>query len=398
MFDMKILIVGGTWDKNGGKPSGLIRKLESALLTRNDCTVRCHNGGNYDGLQEILNDAPHYDAVFWFANVDNSLEKVRDVKAVAPHTLLVNSKRNDFVSDEERKYDFEELLQRALAAKANLCFEFSKPLNDTKFGIRVFDPLGCLWYEGDNIETAVSNACDRLKYLASVTRKQSVSLGSELPEIEFTEKDNKFIDFVKSSADTFHKLMMLPEHVDRFVGNASMRGNHLSFSEPTRCMNGFPSIRKKGTVLISRRNVDKTGITLKDFVPCHLGDDSEVCYFGEKKPSVDAPVQLQLFNRLPNIDYILHGHCYADGAPMTGSAVPCGALEEIDEVMDCIRRNYNEGSDFIVLNLKGHGCLIMAGKERLEDMKTVQFSTRPVPELMFASVSIELEADNTERE
>lgn len=405
---MKIIIVGGTWDKNGGKPSGLIRKLESALARKGEYEVlRSVNGGNYDELQGILDSTPDYDVVFWFANVvDNSLEKIRDVKSVAPHTLLVTSKRNDYVFDENgrqtyhRKYDFEELIQRALAQKANLCFEFCKGEREwgTKFGIRVFDPLGCLWYEGFDINAAAGATYKRLKYLASVTRKGSISVGEAPDGIEFTEEDYRFLDFVKSSADTFHKLMMLPEHVDRFVGNASMRGNHLSFSEPTRCMNGFPSIRKKGTVLISRRNVDKTGISLKDFVPCHLGDDSEVCYFGEKKPSVDAPVQLQLFNRLPNIDYILHGHCYADGAPMTGSAVPCGALEEIDEVMDCIRRNYNEGSDFIVLNLKGHGCLIMAGKERLEDMKTVQFSTRPVPELMFASVSIELEADNTERE
>jgi len=172
--------------------------------------------------------------------------------------------------------------------------------------------------------------------------------------------------------------MCLPAEVKRFVGNASLR-----FKSATRCMSGFPAIRRDDYILISRRNVDKTGISEKDFVPCYLDEDGRVAFVGENKPSVDAPVQLRLFNALPNIDYILHGHCYIKGAPMTSMAIPCGAVEEVDETLATLAKQYKtlEGT-FYVLNLKGHGCLIMANSDKLDVMKDVEFYVRPMPEYM----------------
>ena len=375
----KILIVGGTFDRENGKPSGLIEKLgEAVKQTANDFTTQIYNGGNIEQLKSCLEDTPNNDFVFWFANVSNDEEKIRDVKAVAPHTLLITSKRNDFVDDSctNQKYDFEELLQRALAIKANLCFEFCK-MPSKKFKMKVFDPLGCVWYEGEDINEAVKATINRLNYLSSVTRKPSINV-KDAPEIVFTENDKKFLEFVKSSAEVFHKLMCLPPDVKRFVGNASLR-----FKKPTRCMNGFPAMRKEGYILISRRNVDKTGISEKDFVPCFLDEDGNVAFVGENKPSVDSPVQLRIFNKLPNVDYILHGHCYIKDAPMTSLAIPCGAVEEVDEVIKCIEDNFKTfDNKFYAINLKGHGCLIMANEEELDRMKSVEFYVRPLPEFM----------------
>lgn len=376
------LIVGGTFDRENGKSSGLIDKLGRAIavaaMAANDFTVEVQNGGNIDRLKELLDSTPDNDFVFWFANVSNDEEKIRDVKSVAPHTMLITSKRNDFIDDTctKQKYDFEELLQRALAIKANLCFEFCR-LPDGMFKMKVFDPLGCVWYEGTDIEDAAKAAIDRLMYLMSVTRKPSIST-DDIPELAFNENDKKFLEFVRASADTFHKLMCLPPDVKRFVGNASLR-----FKQPTRCMNGFPAIRKNEYILISKRNVDKTGISEKDFVPCFLGDDGSVMFGGENKPSVDSPVQLRLFGKLKNIDYILHGHCYVENAPMTSLAIPCGAIEEVDEALRCIESNFGtfEGS-FYAINLKGHGCLIMANASELDRMKSVKFCVRKLPEFM----------------
>lgn len=42
------------------------------------------------------------------------------------------------------------IVQRTLAAKANLTFEFSKTA-DGIFNIRIFDPLGTVWYDGTDI-------------------------------------------------------------------------------------------------------------------------------------------------------------------------------------------------------------------------------------------------------
>lgn len=370
----KILIVGGTFDDNGGKASGLISKLAEAL-TSVDRVITVWNGGKFDVLNEILDETAQYDYVFWFANVDNTKEKIRDVKAVAPHCLLVTSKRNDFVGD-KKKYDLEELLQRALAIKANLCFEFCK-VGEKVFNIRIFDPLGCVWYDGTDLKEAADAAVKRLDYLASVTRKASVN-EDDVPAFEFNDADRKFLDIIKSSAETFHKLMCLPPDVKRFVGNASLR-----FKTPTRCMNGFPAIRKEDYVLISRRNVDKTGISEKDFVICHLDDAGNTVYRGMNKPSVDSPVQLRLFKALPNIDYILHGHVYVKNAIITDKAIPCGAVEEVDTVLVAIERGYDTyDKDFYVINLKGHGCLIMANADTLDRMNMAEFYTRPLPEIM----------------
>ena len=362
----KILIVGGTWNEKGGMPSSIIKKMHKIMNVAN-----VHNGGNYNDLRKIIESTPKYDYIFWFANVeDNSLEKIRNVKDYAPKSLLITSKRND-----NNKYTYEELLQRALSQKANLCFEFSK-VADKLFNIRVFDPLGCIWYDGTNINEAIKATLNRLEYLKSVTRKPSINVG-EAPNIEFTETDKKFLEFVRESGETFHRLMCLPPDVKRFVGNASLR-----FKEPTRCMSGFPAIRKDDIVLISRRNVDKTGISEKDFVACYL-EDGNVAYRGENKPSVDSPVQLRLFKQLPNIDYILHGHCYIENAPMTSMAIPCGAIEEVDETIKCIKQNYNTlNNNFYVINLKGHGCLIMANADTLDKMREVKFIVRTIPEIV----------------
>lgn len=374
----KLLIVGGTFDDNGGKPSGLINKLADELGKSKEHNITVKNGGYFNDINNILDDTINFDYVFWFANVDNSKEKIRDVKSVAPHCMLIISKRNDFV-DGKQKYELEELLQRALAIKANLCFEFCK-LEDKVFKMRVFDPLGCIWYEGTDLAEATKATLSRLDYLSTVTRKPSVKEDTSL-SFEFNNRDKEFLEIIKSSAETFHKLMCLPPDVKRFVGNASLR-----FKTPTRCMNGFPAIRKDDYVLISRRNVDKTGISEKDFVVCHLNDDGNTVYSGMNKPSVDTPVQLRLFKALPNIDYILHGHCYVKDAIMTDRAIPCGAVEEVNAVLTAIERSNSAVNpldhDFYAVNLKGHGCLLMAGSEKLDLMKHVEFYTRPLPEIM----------------
>ena len=35
------------------------------------------------------------------------------------------------------------------------------------------------------------------------------------------------------------------------------------------------------------------------------------------KPSVDSSIQVRLYRILPEINYIVHAHCYAEGAPFT---------------------------------------------------------------------------------
>ena len=135
----KILFVGGNWDLNGGKKSKIVDEFSKHLP---NTTV--YNGGNYNDLNKILDSCTEYDIVIWWANVPNELPKIRNVKDINYKTMLVSSKRNI-----DNKYSFQDLLQRALLLKSNLTVEFSK--NNNIYGMKLFDPLGNVWYEGTNI-------------------------------------------------------------------------------------------------------------------------------------------------------------------------------------------------------------------------------------------------------
>lgn len=402
----KILIVGGTFneeyndsDKSGyigritkndyepnrtreyhslqhtyGKQSGLISKFIDLLIPYSDDIV-FHNGGKYSDLQSDLNNAKNFDIVFWFANVDNSLPKVRDVKEVAPKVMLVTSKRND-----NEKYTTMEVVQRALAAKANLIFEFSKLENGT-FNSRVLDPLGNLWYNGTDLELLIKNAMDRLAILKNITRQGTILKSDNkkdaLTDFDITEDDinceQLFVDIVKDYAEDFHNILNPGPNVKRFLGNCSMR------PKSTRCAKGFPSFRKNNLIYVSQRNVDKEFLTLDNFVPTYIDENDVVYYYGETKPSVDTPVQLRLYNMFPNINYMIHAHVYARNAYMSINALPCGALEEIDDINNTVKLNnldYN-GTKY-VFNLKGHGCIIMGAT--IEDVKDILYYGRPMPE------------------
>ena len=92
----KILIVGGTFDKEGGRPSKLVDSIIIEMLkdARFECT--CINGGLVSDLHHIIFPSViEYDVVLWFANVPNDEVKIRDVKAYNPKCILIMSKRND---------------------------------------------------------------------------------------------------------------------------------------------------------------------------------------------------------------------------------------------------------------------------------------------------------------
>jgi ribulose-5-phosphate 4-epimerase/fuculose-1-phosphate aldolase len=330
---------------------------------------------------------------------DNSLPKIRDVKEVAPHAMLVTSKRND-----DDKCSLMELTQRALTVKANMFFEFKKYdyNNDDGnahklFHINVFDPLGNHWYDGLDIDDAVVATMKRLSYLISVTRQKTIK--SEISKSDVmsaffknvcenakrSEKEVKipdeqeFVDVVRKHAETFYQIFNPGKDVKRFLGNASLRPT--INIDSTRCMRGMPSFKKGNMIFVSQRNIDKQFIDLDHFVPCYM-ENGKLYYCGDKKPSVDAPIQIRLYEALHNINYIIHSHCYINGAISTNKPIPCGAIEEVDEVLRLIDNTYGlRNLDYYAINLKGHGSLLMAKDVSL--MHDVEYVGRKMPEIMF---------------
>jgi len=98
-------------------------------------------------------------------------------------------------------------------------------------------------------------------------------------------------------------------------------------------------------------------------------------YVGNKKPSVDTPVQLELYDKFKNINFMLHGHCYIENAPFTKHKIPCGDLNEVKEIINTAS---NLNLDFYVINLIGHGCIIMS--KDIESFYKVKLLPRPLLE------------------
>ena len=179
---MKIFIVGGTFDDNGGKSSGLIRKISDAFLSLS-VDVTLHNGGYYSNLNDIMNSAKEEDVIFWMVNVPNDKEKERDLKALYPKKYLIMSKRNN---DE---YTFSEMINRALSQKANLMLEFKN--GDNGFVMRVFDPLATVWCDYTNdVKLIVKSLKERLDFIMNITRSPTIHLEGKVD----TPNEEHFFD------------------------------------------------------------------------------------------------------------------------------------------------------------------------------------------------------------
>jgi hypothetical protein len=358
------MLVGGTFDYSGGKPSSIVNQM-NAMLTSVFAEFTCYNGGFVDELHHnILHQVSNTDVVIWMPHVPNDIIKMRHVKEINPKVILISSKRND-----NDKYAFSELINRALQQKSNLVIEFSKNEETCIFDMRVFDPLGTLFYQGSDITQMTIEVCRRAYDLTQFTRVQSVQVAGN----KIAPDRPEFFEFARGCSDIFHNLINPDAGVTRFLGNMSFR-----------CQNGFPSYRgEDGLIYVSQRNVDKRYINAESFVPTYRGDDGKVYYYGKNKPSVDTPIQQRLYELFPQMNYMLHAHCHIDmpGTVTTKRPVPCGALEEVQEIIFATMYNGLQDEKLITVNLVGHGCIIMA--DSMNEIKSIPyeaFKARKMPE------------------
>ena len=333
---MKFLMVGGTFDEQGGSPSGYVKKLCDALQMFTNQKIKVHNGGHFNQLSNIIkDDVIDFKVIFWFANVSNDEEKlVKYIKQINPECLLVTSKRNC------GEYDLYAIIAKALALKSNLVLEINS--SSQPFKATILDPLANVYLKDESdINLIAINLLKRIRELQSFTR-----IGSEQVEGEAVIPDKQdFFEVIQAHADIFHSIIYNIQ-TTRFLGNASFR-----------CVNGFPSFRNGNYIFVSRRNVEKKNLDVNGFVPVIADRIDKVFYLGENKPSVDTPIQLRLYRFYPNINYMIHSHVYIKGAPITKSIIPCGAIEEFMEIVEMFP-NPNETG--FTVNLRGHGSLVLA--------------------------------------
>lgn len=358
-LNKRTLFVGGRFDCEGGKSSGYFRKLvkeAQKYITASD-TV---NGGSLTELVGAFHLIRSYDVIIWAPDVPNEEEKfVGHIKQTHPKKLLVTSKRNLT----EDSYTFQDIVTRALATKSNLVLELSGS-RERVLGT-ILDPLGVVYcHEEADVGVVAGALVRRLQRLTEFTRVPSVQLGVSLPVPRAAE----FFQLVREQAETFHEIIHGVNHT-RMMGNASFR-----------CARGFPSYRHLEGIFVSRRNIDKRFVGHEDFVYARLAAGGVVGYTGSRKPSVDTPIQLLLYEALPNINYMLHSHTYIKGAPFTKEPVPCGALEEAKMVLDILLFRYGNLHLSYAINLLGHGSIVMGGT--VDDLRGVPWMPRPIPEIL----------------
>jgi len=368
------LFVGGSFNASGGHRSRVVESIREGLV-ESGLSVRLVNGGDLDALSaaEPLAALPSPEVIIWFPDVSNDLDKsfMSRCKVLHPKAVFVVSKRNEGPRVAP-KYSRAELIVRMLQARANLMVEFD--VTTREFVARVLDPLGNVFFEGVDMRAAGRAMGERILFLLKLSRVGSVASGEPNSPPD-TPETRRFAEIVRGYGDVWMNIIQPADLAKaRFLGNASYR---------FRCTHGFPSFRASGAthrpgpdlVYVSRRNVDKEGLSPSDFVGVSLvsGETSSgdrVAYDGERKPSVDTPIQLRLYAALPRVRWMVHSHCYVEGAAVTARVLPCGAVEEAGEVLEAIAGK--ESEEPILVNLKGHGSLVMA--RDLESLVGVKFT------------------------
>ena len=366
----KILLVGGTWVANNNETphkSSIVRKMKYRMENNTGIECTTYNGGNYTDLVDILNETSKADITIWMPNVpDNDLPKLRNVKAVAPHTILITSKRND-----NNKYSFGEIIQRALGSKSNLLIEFRK--TGAWFEMSILDPLGNEWYNGTDIDQMVDVLLERALFLKNIKRQGTIPEKLVKPELDSSM--DEFINIVQKCGKVFAEYTPSANNTTRLLGNCST-------SNPTRCTKGFPTMRSGDIIFVSERNIDKTALNKNNLVPV-LFDGQNIKYDG-KKPSVDTPIQVRLYKYLPNINYMIHSHCYIKDAPFTDTCIPCGGLEEVKEILKVVDKGVlGRNTLFFAVNLKGHGSIVMANSLSFLENIEESYYARNFPEKQY---------------
>lgn len=349
---MKVLIVGG----GPGKDSGVITKITRLFseLPETDLVVSC-NGYN-PGRDDV--DTKGYDLILWWPDIDNAEEKIYPVKdqgavLVCSKMMRALTTRTDAVSRifkmhgnavvaislPPAKAGCESCIRNCKGTHPSCCQETG--WHDYYYGgpfqFELIDALNNTWRKTTDLSKLVQMIVDLYKWTKESKRrslKQNMAVDAALDKLPM-EEIGEFMQLNRGLA-----LKVAEGCGNRFFGNFS-----------TRCTKLFPSTRKgKDYFFFSPRNVDKRYLEPSDVVLC----DHEY-YYGDRKPSVDTPVQLELYKHFPNINWMIHGHAYIKDAFMTDFYCPCGDMREVDEVVKLVSAT---GSARV--NLLNHGFILMS--------------------------------------
>lgn len=321
------IIIGGDFGDRP-KKSSIIEKMANQESGKTPFI----NGGTMDDLKNI--DLKGKNFIIWMPNISNEEEKhypKKDVGAV----LIVSKVLHKGVTETDA-------ISRIFKMGANAVITIDK--SEKPYRFKVIDALGNYW--GDTHEPTqllyITMAISRC--YGSTQRKGSKSIIN--PDLTIPDSEDLYTFMAIN-----HRIADKAESMGgRYFGNCS-----------TRCDKLFPTARtENGMVLVSPRNIDKASITAQDmiFIDTEL-EYGKIKYFGNRKPSVDTPVQLMIYNNWPKIKYMIHGHYYIYNAPFTETFHPCGDTREYYQIAPIIGQKYGKYA-MGAINLTNHGFLLYA--------------------------------------
>lgn len=356
---MKVSIIGGDFGNNP-RPSSIIKIIQNHfdnLLSNDDMLGIFRNGGTLENLPVEL-DA---DLNIWMPNIDNENEKQYPKKKKGSVLICSKVMREGYTDIDAISRIFK-MGGNAVIAIYPTIGKADKPM----YTFKLLDALGNDWYYGSNIEAlcgAIKQIYDFTKQSIRIETQQFIPSNNSSEELKDKPSLVEFIEINKS----------LAEHIQtscggRFFGNIS-----------TRCQQLFPSSRigKSSSVFVSPRNSDKGALTPSDMVYAFYDEivEEKVIYIGNRKPSVDTPTQLRIYDNCSEVNFMIHGHAFIKGAPYTNEYYLCGDVREADEVIEMINRGrFTE--KYGCINLLNHGFLIYANdlSGLKEIIKNLEFS------------------------
>jgi len=319
----KLIIVGGSIDR----PSGVITKLHYLFKAiSNFKNIDVFNGV---GTPKDISTA---DMVLWFPDIDNKEIKTYPIKKQGAVLLCSKVMRNDTTRIDA--------VTRIFKMHGNAVTMIRKDKNSFEF--ELVDALNNTWIKTSNLKLFVDTICEFYSWTQNSKRFSLIHTPTHDSMWTLGEPDGlkDFIGINRALA-----LKVAAGCKNRYFGNFS-----------TRCTKLFPSKKISPTVFaFSPRNTDKRSITSKDLVLTSFKK-----YYGDRKPSVDTPVQLELYKNHPHINFMIHGHAYIKDCPYsTNKYFPCGDLREVDEILTLIEKGA------IRINLRKHGFLLIG--ETIDD-------------------------------
>lgn len=311
---MKVVIAGGS----KGHSSGIVRKIQN-----NGHQIWKFNG--YSNFEEF------------FKNVQSKIDEVRphiiiwlvDFKEIPilnkpPGSLLLYGK---YVGHREKLYS-SFISHKIINETKSDGVIIIKPIVKNFYRFELVDKLGNYWGKARNFTKFMKSIVKLYEFYA----KSNYGSVVHQPRLIVPEPSQKLELLIDMTTDLSVRIGLHYDVEDLVDFNLNY----------TRL---YPSIREGQGLFVSKRNVENNFIEITDMV--YIEDNT---YFNMTNIcAIDTPFHSKIYEKYPQINFIIHGHAYIKNVPYTKEYYDCGDINNLENL---------ELKDWGLLNLKNHGFLI----------------------------------------